>query len=187
VLSRATAAAIVVLWRAVGLLATAASAALCRPAPHSAVLAPGHAETAGYPGTLHSASLPVSASLPWPPVHHRTAGPRYCCHALPDSRTRGTLTTHSVHSLFLGLRPCCRGIATPHWTPSLSSHCSAVLDPGSAGTAAGPQVVRRSPGPPVHHRIAGPPALVVSYWTPVGSYTLHPSLAWYIIYWRYSP
>jgi hypothetical protein len=82
----------------------------------------GHAETAGHPSMLFPAGHPVELRFCWtlgycfafagPPgclrlpgtqSELRSTGPRLCCHAHPDSRTR----RYCRHSLSLGLRPCC--------------------------------------------------------------------------------
>jgi hypothetical protein len=167
---------------------------LCRPAPHSAMLAPGHAETAGYPALLFPTGHPVelrfarpsdTATLCWPPAL-LSRSPRF-----QDSR-------YCRHSLFHSLAPGLAGAAVAHWTPSLSSLywtslLVLLLDPRSDIARTGPSVSASLRWTPVHHRIAGPTAMLVLLLDPrqccahtgppVGSHTLYFPLRWCITLW----
>ena len=155
---------------------------LCRPAPRTAVVDPGHAETAGHPSTLFPAGHPVElrfarpsdtaslllapavfASPPpsqiyalWPPSSFSHCWPPACCHALADSRTRGTVATHSARPYCYCWTPACRHSAGPH----------------TAGTAAGP--------PRSDTARTGPSVRASLTRTPAGSHTPHSPVLCYI-------
>jgi hypothetical protein len=92
---------------------------------------------------LFPAGHPVELRFAGPSPVVAFAGPRFCCHALADSRTRGTATTHCFHSSSAPGHAVPAGPSVRHssrWTPSSSSHCwtpgfaSSILDPQLAVT-----------------------------------------------------
>ena len=145
------------------LLPTAAGLLLCRPAPHSAMLAPAMLRLLDIQPCYTPLDTQLSYALPDPRILLRSTGPRPCCHALSDSRTHRYCSHSLCHSLGPAIWNSCSTLdpqpvvtlldplLDPHsdiarWTLSSSSHCwtfgycFAPLDPGSAPLILDPQL-----------------------------------------------